>query len=278
MVQIVGKRLEQRHTVTIYYTTCDLRRGSDKINMNGRPYVIALSCNDSSHPYMHARVLGIYRVKVLHPTMAKPAIMDVLWVHWPQVDHTHRAGWKAKRLYRVKFVSSLEDGAFGFIDPDDVVRGAHFIPCFKEGWSPSATSVSKWDYAPKANWKYYYVNQWVACKRLKRSTRTWLANESTTRRKIVGPLTQGRRLQWTWMTLGVLILMVRGELNPPCKRAGEVGTVQTTTVRVAVTTAITTTTTTTMLHLRMDRDILPGPATPMIWTPMDAKAMRKSTD
>jgi hypothetical protein len=68
--QIVGKCLEQRYTMTINYTTYDLRRGSDKINMKGRPYVIALSRGDSSHPYVYARVLGIYRVKVLHPTMA----------------------------------------------------------------------------------------------------------------------------------------------------------------------------------------------------------------
>ena len=147
--------------MTTYYTTYDLRRGSDKINMKGRPYVMALSHGDSSHPYIYARVLGIYRMKVLHPTVAAPTRMDVLWVRWLQVDHAHQAGWKAKRLYRVQFTPSLEDGAFGFLDPDDVIRGAHFVPCFKEGLivDPPATSVSKWDYAPDANWQYYYANQ-----------------------------------------------------------------------------------------------------------------------
>jgi hypothetical protein len=160
-VQIVGKHLEQRYTMTINYTAYDLRRGSDKINMKGRPYVIALSHGDSSHPYVYARVLGIYRVKVLHPVMAAPTKMDVLWVRWLRIDHTNRAGWKAKRLYRVQFIPSLEDDAFGFLDPDNIIRGAHLIPCFNKELiaDPPAASISKWDYAPENNWKYYYVNQ-----------------------------------------------------------------------------------------------------------------------
>jgi hypothetical protein len=160
-VLIIGKRLEQRYTMTVNYTTYDLRRGNDKINMKGRPYVMALSRGDPSHPYMYARVLGICRFKVLHPTMATPTTMDVLWVHWLQIDRTHRAGWKAKRLYRVQFVPSLEDDAFGFLDPDDVIRGAHLIPCFDKGLIVNLprTSVSQWDYPPEANWKFYYVNQ-----------------------------------------------------------------------------------------------------------------------
>lgn len=160
-VQIVGNRLAQRFTMTVYYTTYDLRRGADKINMKGRPYVITLSRDDPSHPYMYARVLGIYQIKVLHPTMAAPVSMDVIWVRWLQIDHTHRAGWKAKRLYRVQFVPSHEEGAFGFLDPNDVIRGSHLIPCFNKGIVANllAALLSKWDYPSKANWQYYYINQ-----------------------------------------------------------------------------------------------------------------------
>ena len=160
-VQIVGNRLGQRFTMTVYYTTYDLRRGANKINMKGRPYVMALSRDDQSHPYMYARVLGVYRIGVLHPTIAAPASMDVLWVRWLQIDHTHRAGWKAKRLYRVQFVPSDEEGAFGFLDPNDVIRGAHLIPCFNKGTIASllAALVSRWDYPSNANWKYRYINQ-----------------------------------------------------------------------------------------------------------------------
>ena len=147
--------------MTVYYTTYDLRRAADKINMRGRPFVMALSHGDRSHPYVYARVLGIYRVKVMHPSKTYMEDMDVLWVRWLEVDQKHRAGWKAKRLYRVQFTPSDEEGAFGFLDPEDIIRGAHLIPGFDHGRVAELLEclLSKWDYAPADNWEYYYVNQ-----------------------------------------------------------------------------------------------------------------------
>jgi len=94
--------------MTVNYTTYDLRRGQDKINMKGRPYVMALSW-DSFHPYVYARILAIYRVKVLHRSMAHPTNMDILWVCWFMINKKHKAGWKAKRLYKIQFIPSLDD-------------------------------------------------------------------------------------------------------------------------------------------------------------------------
>ena len=147
--------------MSVYYTTYDLRRGVDKVNMRRRPYVMALSSGDPSHPYVYARVLTIYRVRVLHPTMMELADMDVLWVRWLEVDRSYRAGWKAKRLYRTQFIPKHEEGAFGFLDPEDVIRGAHLIPGFDYGYVEDAPEdvASEWDYVPDEDWKYYYVNQ-----------------------------------------------------------------------------------------------------------------------
>lgn len=129
--------------------------------MRNRSHVMTLSQTDD-HPYAYARVLGMFRVDVLHgPTMSDEVRMDFLWVHWFELDKTHRAGWKAKRLYRLKFVPPLEDGAFGFLDPDDVIRGSHLIPGFVLGLrtrSP-ATPASAWDLDEESDWSTYYVNQ-----------------------------------------------------------------------------------------------------------------------
>jgi len=148
--------------MTVNYTTYDLRRGQDKINMKGRPYVMALS-RDSFHPYVYARVLAIYRVKVLHRSMAHPTDMDILWVRWFAIDKKHKAGWKAKRLYKIRFIPNLDEGAFGFINPDDVIRGIHLIPGFDEGLIKSGPedAKSEWDYVASRNWCSYYVNQYV---------------------------------------------------------------------------------------------------------------------
>lgn len=164
-VFISGDRLEQRYTMTVNYTTYDLRRGQDKINMKGRPYVMALS-RDPSHPYIYARVLAIYRVKVLHRSMTHSTDMDFLWVHQFTIDEKHKAGWKAKRLYKVRFIPNLTEGAFGFLDPEDIIRGVHLIPGFDEGLvkghrGPDALK-SEWEYEPARNWCSYYVNQYVA--------------------------------------------------------------------------------------------------------------------
>ena len=160
-VYIHGDRLEQRYTMSVYYTTYDLRQQVDKINMRGRPYVMTLSRGDPSHPYLYARVLGIFQVKVLHPSLENVTNMDILWVHWLEIDQTHRAGWKAKRLYRVQFVPCDEDGAFGFLNPADVIRGVHLIPSFNNGYIVQSPDhpISKWDYVLADNWKNYYVNQ-----------------------------------------------------------------------------------------------------------------------
>jgi len=159
-VFISGDRLEQRYTMTVNYTTYDLRRGQDKINMKGRPYVMALS-RDPFHPYVYARVLAIHRVKVLHHSMAHPTEMDVLWVRWLAVDKKRKAGWKAKRLYKVRFIPNLDEGAFGFLDPNDIIRGVHLIPGFDDGLIEDDLNEaeSEWDYEPARNWCSYYVNQ-----------------------------------------------------------------------------------------------------------------------
>jgi hypothetical protein len=147
--------------MSVYHTTYDLRRGKDRVNMRNRSYIMTLS-QDEIHPYAYAQVLGIYGLDVLHgPTMSDEVRMDVLWVRWFKIDETHRAGWKAKRLYRIKFVPALEDGAFGFLDPDDIIRGSHLIPGFDLGHRMHSPGdpASVWDPEKDSDWKTYYVDQ-----------------------------------------------------------------------------------------------------------------------
>ena len=88
---ICNNRLEQRYSMSVYYTTYNLQRGKDNINMMGRSHVMALS-QDKVHPYVYVQVLGIYRLYILHgPTMVDEAKADVLWVRWFKINETHRA-------------------------------------------------------------------------------------------------------------------------------------------------------------------------------------------
>jgi len=158
---IAEDHLEQRYSMNVYHTMYDLRRGKDRVNMKNRSHIMTLSHN-GIHPYAYTRVLGIYGLDVLHgPTMSDEVRMDVLWVRWYRIDKTHRAGWKVKQLYRVKPIPALDDGTFGFLDPNDIVRGSHLIPGFAVGHRATSLSdpASLWDLEEESNWKTYYVNQ-----------------------------------------------------------------------------------------------------------------------
>ena len=87
--------------------------------------------------------------------------MDILWVHWLKINQKHQVGWKAKQFYHVQFAPNNNEGAFGFLDPKDIVCGAHLIPGFNHGYAEDSPEgyVSKWDCALADNWQYHYVNQ-----------------------------------------------------------------------------------------------------------------------
>ena len=151
--------LDQWYMMKIYYTTYDLRRGKETVNMKNQSHIMTLS-QDGEHLYTYAQVLSMFKLDVLHgPTMADEVRMDVLWVHWFKIDKSYRAGWKAKWLYQLKYVPPLNNSASSFLDPDNIIHGSHVIPGFSLGhWTHSAVNpASVWDL--KNDWEAYYINQ-----------------------------------------------------------------------------------------------------------------------
>ena len=79
---------------------------------------------------------------------------------------------EGKRLPRLRFVDgdSESDSAFGFLDPNDVVRGAHLIPAFGHGHTseisplfvPPMEDDTEWEddnaVEGSRDWAFYYVN------------------------------------------------------------------------------------------------------------------------
>ena len=116
--------------MAVNFTTYDGRRDSETLNPRTHADVMTLSQGDV-HPYEYSRVLGIFQVKVLHPSIrSKAQEVDVLWVRHYEFDEKYRAGWKAKRFYWVHFTSSADEDAFGFLNPQDVLRAVHLLPGF----------------------------------------------------------------------------------------------------------------------------------------------------
>ena len=121
---------------------------------------------NSGHPFDYHRVIGIFHADVVHLAPGAtdvPTSLEFLWVRNLRRDPTHRAGFKAKRLHRLEFLPSLDPNAFGFINPDEVIRGSHLIPAFHYG--PTDTLLPGESLAREPgevdDWKYLYVGMYV---------------------------------------------------------------------------------------------------------------------
>ena len=120
----------------------------------------------SQHPYIYTHVLGIFHVNATYigPGMINYHLcwIDFLWVCWYQYMEED-AGWDVSSLDRMCFPPMADEHAFGFVDPDDVLRACHIIPQFLCGpRHPDGTGISRCA-QDASNWHFYYVNQFVFC-------------------------------------------------------------------------------------------------------------------
>lgn len=62
-------------------------------------------------------------------------------------------------LDTVRFLPMADKGAFGFVDPADVLRGCHVIPSFTDGpLHPDNVAMSRCA-GDSDDWKQYYINR-----------------------------------------------------------------------------------------------------------------------
>lgn len=184
-ILIKDNRIYCHKLARFYHTTYDVRRSEDIINPKTQHSNIMLlaennsmdhSCSDPSstttwHPFIYARVLGIYHVNVVYvgPGMSgyAPLRFDFLHVRWFQHDGpgavTAKSGpssdWTSLRLDRLSFPPMARPDSFGFVDPSLVLRACHIIPVFDSG-KRYADGIGLSTMAGDRNdWTNYYVNR-----------------------------------------------------------------------------------------------------------------------
>ena len=122
--------------------------------------------SNNAHPYWYAQVLGIYHthVSTTHPAASKHSAqrMEFLWVRWLGIEPGYRSGSKVARLPKVGFVEDADEDAFGFLDPDLVIRGSHLIPDFNSGRTRNlmlydGPTIAR-PHDDKDDWTNFYVN------------------------------------------------------------------------------------------------------------------------
>lgn len=153
-------RLYTHKTMRINYTTYDLQRDQDTVNPRRNRYVMVLS-QDDEHPFLYAEVISILHANVGHPDLPGGLErMEFLYVRWLDLDPSHLGGIETKRLHRVKYLDHNDSNAFGFLDPQLVVRAMHLIPAFHHGRTKSylPRSLIRPPEQNDEDWCSFYVN------------------------------------------------------------------------------------------------------------------------
>jgi len=81
-------------------------------------------------------------------------------VRWLAAIQGYRSGIKYAHLPKIGFVEESDRDAFGFLDPRQVIRGAHLIPVFAAGCGVSSLRYGKSLARPGGqldDWEEYYV-------------------------------------------------------------------------------------------------------------------------
>ncbi|KAI0715990.1 hypothetical protein C8T65DRAFT_606466 [Cerioporus squamosus] len=172
-VRIDRGRLYIHKIMRVNYTSYDMRREQDSINPRTHIDIMMLAPPGSAHPYLYARVISIFHVNAYrldpedHTNTPDPEMLHILWLRWYNLDQTRPGGFRHFRPHRVQ-LAPLDDEAFGFISPGQVLRGVHIVPAERFGRSEQPTLPYRMlmpetpsDRQPrKEDWNYYYVGMW----------------------------------------------------------------------------------------------------------------------
>ncbi|KAH7918896.1 hypothetical protein BV22DRAFT_1108243 [Leucogyrophana mollusca] len=155
-----NEAIYEHKLMRINYTTYDVRCAQDVISPSTTHNNIMMlataapdapECSLSQHPFCYAHIVGIFHTNVI---FTGPGTPDYNPRHLEFL-------WDAFRLDRVQFLPMADEGAFGFLDPKDVLCGCHIIPAFAQGkLHADGIGLSRCidDFQDS---KYYYVNRFV---------------------------------------------------------------------------------------------------------------------
>lgn len=159
-------RIYNHKLARLYHTTYDMRRSEDLINPHTSHCDIMLlaprECDTapSFHPFLYARVLGIFHTNVLYngPDITSYEAMrfDFLWVRW--FDLTRGSHLSLDHLV---FPPMASRDAFGFVDPALILRSCHLLPVFAKGKRHLDGIGLSRSARDGQEWKSYFVNRQV---------------------------------------------------------------------------------------------------------------------
>jgi hypothetical protein len=159
--QILFKRnrIFHHNIARINYTTYDTRCDQDVINpKTSHCNIMVLSSSSESGHYRYAKVLGIHHVNtvVVRGSYQTSHRMEFLFVRWYEAVDADSC---RTALDRICFSSLDSEGAFGFLNPADVLRASHIIPRFSKGMRHADGRGLSGMARDKGDWQEYFVNR-----------------------------------------------------------------------------------------------------------------------
>ncbi|EPQ54112.1 hypothetical protein GLOTRDRAFT_94482 [Gloeophyllum trabeum ATCC 11539] len=153
---IQNNRLYLHKVLRVNYTTYNIRRGQDSLNPRTHSDILMLASDahkDGHHPFAYGHILGVFHADIINNvpgTMPNIKTFEFLFL---------QGGLKKRRLHQLQFLPVTDPNAFGFLDPDEVIRAAHIIPAFAHGRIPitERSTIAHPD-REEDEWQYYYVN------------------------------------------------------------------------------------------------------------------------
>ncbi|KAG9087801.1 hypothetical protein FRC06_002358 [Ceratobasidium sp. 370] len=137
------------------------------LHVNYTSYNVLRQQDPGAHPFVYAKVLGVYHAKIVHGSRL-PERMDFIHVRWLYYDYERPGGWDYKRLDRVNYVTCSTNGdildSFDFIDPANILRATHLIPDFCSNTTKGLLNLDAsvaYDNAGFGDWNAYYVNRFA---------------------------------------------------------------------------------------------------------------------
>ena len=120
------------------------------------------SDTDNGHLFLYACMLGIYHANVIYAVDATQTYQakwfEFLWVQWFEYQG-QSVRWSNLKLDSITLPSVTSEGAFGFVDPGDVLQACHIIPTFSSDKKyHDATGLSRCA-DDSQDWCQYYINQ-----------------------------------------------------------------------------------------------------------------------
>ncbi|KAG2157996.1 uncharacterized protein EDB93DRAFT_1077626 [Suillus bovinus] len=177
-------------TMQVHYTTYNLRYKYNIINPRTHGDVMVLSGEMMpSHPYWYVRVLGIYHMEVWLNNGSQPVKrnLKVLFVRWLAALRSYKCGMKHTCLPKIAFMEESDPDMFGFLNPGQVIRGAHLIPVFASGHGVSSLQHGTLLARPGGeldDWEEYYVGIFVGRDMFMRYTQFGVGHQAMLRKII----------------------------------------------------------------------------------------------